>query len=137
MRRYIRHPSSIPITYHLENKSDAHEELVSNIGHGGLCFRSCEPVPVGSTIYLQIPVHEPAFDAVGTVVWCKDRGDHCEIGVEFDDSDMEFRVRMVEQVCYIEHYRQEVEHEEGRKLNSRDAALEWIRKFGDSFPHLD
>ena len=137
MRRYIRHPSSIPITYHLGDTLDPHVELTSNIGHGGLCFRSDVPIEIGTPIHLSIPVHEPAFEADGTVVWCKNRGDHYEVGVDFGDADQEFRVRMVEQVCYIEHYKQEVEHDEGRCLTSREAALEWIRKYGGNFPHLD
>jgi len=137
MRRYIRHPSSIPITYRLGNLTDPHEEFTSNIGHGGLCFRSDAPLQLGSEIHLSIPVREPSFDATGVVVWCKDRGDHFEIGVEFRDTDLEFRVRMVEQVCYIEHYRNEVRHHEGRELSSKAAALEWIRKYGGAFPHLE
>lgn len=137
MRRYIRHPSSVPITFTLGDKKDPHEELTSNIGHGGLCFRSNDPVELGTGIHITIPVHQPAFEAEGTVVWCKDRGDHFEVGVEFGDTDLEFRVRMVEQVCYIEHYRKEVEHDEGRNISGREAALEWIRKYGGNFPHLD
>ncbi|MCD4829945.1 MAG: PilZ domain-containing protein [Candidatus Cloacimonetes bacterium] len=137
MRRFIRHPASIPIIYSLEDRMDPHEELASNIGHGGLCFRSEHPLPTGSVIQIQIMVHEPAFEANGTVMWSKKRNDHYEIGIEFDNADIEFRVRMVEQVCYIEHYRHEVEREEGRKLSSREAALEWIRKFGGSFPHIE
>jgi len=137
VRRYIRHPASVPITYSLEDRQDPHEELVYNIGHGGLCFQSEQPVKTGSVIHINIPVHEPAFEADGTVVWCRERDGRYDVGVEFDNTDIEFRVRMVEQVCYIEHYRQEVEHDEGRVLSGKDAALEWIRKYGGVFPHLD
>jgi hypothetical protein len=43
-------------------------------------------------------------------------------------------VRLIEQICYIEHYRQEVLISEGRKLTSEQAALEWIEKFAQDFP---
>lgn len=41
---------------------------------------------------------------------------------------------MVEQVCYIENYRQEVLRKEGRQLDGEAAAREWIDRFAASFP---
>jgi hypothetical protein len=43
---------------------------------------------------------------------------------------------MIEQICHIEHYRQEVLRVEGRKLSSKEAASEWISKYARDFPAL-
>jgi hypothetical protein len=40
---------------------------------------------------------------------------------------------MVQQVCAIEQYRQEQE-QQGRMLNSQQAAAEWITRFAGRFP---
>ena len=48
-----------------------------------------------------------------------------------------FRARMVEQVCHIEQYRHEILKNEGRKLSSEAAALEWIQKYAPLFPGSD
>ena len=41
---------------------------------------------------------------------------------------------MVEQICYIEHYKREVLKNEGRILSGKDAALEWVKKNAADFP---
>ena len=41
---------------------------------------------------------------------------------------------MVEQLCHIEHYRNEVNRKEGRDISSEEAATEWIAQFADKFP---
>jgi hypothetical protein len=43
-------------------------------------------------------------------------------------------VRMIEQLCYIDHYKQSVELNEGRTLTGEEAAMEWIEKFAGKFP---
>jgi hypothetical protein len=47
-----------------------------------------------------------------------------------------FKVRMVEQICHIEHYRKEVLASEGRRLTTQEAATEWISKYSSKFPDL-
>ena len=47
-----------------------------------------------------------------------------------------FAARMVEQVCQIEHYRQQVQRAEGRVLDAETAAREWIKRYAASFPAL-
>jgi hypothetical protein len=43
---------------------------------------------------------------------------------------------MVEQVCHIEHYKNEVKRREGREISGEQAANEWIAKFAGNFPKL-
>ena len=60
-----------------------------------------------------------------------------EVGVEFVMPDDEYRARMVEQLCYIEHYKRRVQAREGRELSGEQAAREWIEKYAAHFPDLD
>ena len=134
MRQFIRHPSDIPITYKPEGSDEHTEENLRNIGHGGLCFTSKVPIEIGSTIHIHIPIRKPVFEADGFVSWCHRENDYYEIGVSFQDEQTEFGIRMVEQVCYIEHYKREVLEKEGRTLSGGEAAVEWIAKNAANFP---
>jgi hypothetical protein len=42
---------------------------------------------------------------------------------------------MVEQICHIERYRNDVAQREGRQLTAEEAALEWISRYASSFPN--
>ena len=44
---------------------------------------------------------------------------------------------MIEQVCYIENYRRKVKEEQGRELDSKQAAMEWIARNASDFPDQD
>ncbi|MCE5249678.1 PilZ domain-containing protein [bacterium] len=134
MRQFIRHPSDIPIHYDLEDVVAHRKDYLYNVSHGGLSFRSGVYIKQGSVINISIPIREPVFQAEGIVVWCRKNGDQYDIGVEFRETDVEYRVRMVEQVCYIEEYKQEVLKKEGRKLTGEQAATEWITKYAKDFP---
>ena len=70
------------------------------------------------------------------VAWCRKDNEHYEIGIEFLDRDEATSARIVEQVCHIEHYKQEVRESEGRDLSSEEAAREWIKRFAASFPKV-
>lgn len=136
MRKYIRHPSDIPIDFRIQDMPAYHEAL-RNISLGGLAFRSTQRLPIGSVLELSISAVEPAFRAQAQVAWCLKRKEDYEIGVQFVDRDDAFRARMVEQVCHIEHYKREVLQREGRRLSGEQAALEWIGKFAAEFPGAD
>ncbi len=134
MRNCIRHPSNIPIGFHLEELVTEGNEHLKNISFGGLSFSSIHELSAGDIISVKIPLVRPAFQAMGRVSWCRAEGSQFEVGIEFIDKDDMFRARMVEQVCYIEQYRQEVLKKNGRKLSAEDAAREWIQKFAPQFP---
>ena len=44
---------------------------------------------------------------------------------------------MVEQICHIEQYKQDVFEKDGRRLSGEQAALEWIEKYATDFPELE
>ncbi|MBK1647416.1 PilZ domain-containing protein [Rhabdochromatium marinum] len=134
MRQYLRHPSDIPILYRLGDLVADRNDYLRNIGYGGLCFRSHSAVSIGTKIYIEIPIVQPEFKADGIVAWCRAQEHEYEVGVRFSGVEAEYGVRMVEQVCQIEHYSRHVRETEGRELTSEEAAVEWIDKYAAGFP---
>lgn len=133
-RRFLRHPADVPIHYSLREVVTHRSDYLRNIGEGGLCFTSRLEIQPGTRIHIEIPISEPVFEAEGIVVWCRPSGSTFEVGVRFEGVEARYGVRMVEQVCHIEHYRQQILSREGRELTSEQAALEWIQKYASRFP---
>ena len=137
MRKYIRHPSDIPIELNVENVSDEQREFLNNVSLGGLSFHSKVKLDIGSVVSISIPAIQPSFKAKGRVAWCTGGDRYYDIGIEILDKDQVFRTKMVEQICHIEHYKRKVNETEGRKLSGEEAAMEWISKFAANFPDVD
>ena len=134
MRKYIRHPADIPLEFELGDVVANRREYLKDVSEGGLSFRSAEYLEPGSTIMIRIPLRNPVFETEGVIVWCRKGTDAYDAGVNFTDSSSEYRVRMVEQVCHIAHYKAEVLEKEGRELTGEEAAVEWITKYAKDFP---
>jgi hypothetical protein len=145
MRRYIRHPSEIPIQFQINETEPPVAHRMRDVSEGGLCFTADRPLARGTRIHLHIPLMQQtseldaaestAFEADGVVAWCRREGQSYAVGVQFADQSTHFGVRMVEQVCHIEHYRYDVLQEEGRVLSSEEAAREWVERYAADFPH--
>ena len=135
-RQFIRHPVNIPIevseSSYYPNKESLH---VFNVGFGGLAFQSKQVINLGTIVYIKIAYTQPIFEAMAKVIWCRTHQDGAELGVEFFNSDDAFMARMVEQICYIETYKNEVSLKEGRTLTTEGAALEWVSKYAANFPN--
>ncbi|MDH5353595.1 MAG: PilZ domain-containing protein [Gammaproteobacteria bacterium] len=138
IRKYIRHPSDVPIQVVLDrvDDSDDGDETLTNISLGGLSFVSPEALDVLQKVRVCIPLIKQNNFLEGRVVWCEKAKNGYEIGLEFDRSEEVFRLRMIEQICHIEHYRREVEQQQGRTLSIEEAAKEWISEYAGDFPAL-
>lgn len=136
MRNYIRHPTSIPI--HISaGVHDTRQVMVNNLSAGGLSFVTDIAVKVGSVVDLMISCVTPDYHGEGVIVWRRSQEPKgFEVGVRFANDDEYFRVRMVEQVCQIEEYRQQLA-DVGRRLSTEEAALEWIKRFAADFDASD
>lgn len=130
MRSYIRHSASMPITVK-SNQSDSQTQTLQNVSAGGLCFFSNYFLPQGISININIPNLEHPFVENCTVSWCNKVEDHYDVGVSFDSYQTVFRMRMIEQLCYIEDYRNQILNSEDRQITSEEASQEWIAKFSD------
>ena len=140
IRKYIRHPSDVPIQVasdwtELEFDESA-DQTLTNLSLGGLSFVSRAPLDILHQVRVCIPILNQDNFLVGKVVWCEKSDKGYEIGVEFDSSEEVFRLRMIEQICHIEHYRKEVARVEGRELSTQEAASEWISRYASDFPAL-
>ncbi|MDF2182262.1 PilZ domain-containing protein [Neptuniibacter sp. CAU 1671] len=133
-RRFIRHPAAIPIqlipnTYHEETV------VTADVSAGGLSVISDHMIEPGAGVNVKIFIAEPPFSICGYVVWCRKEKDGFHVGISFADLPTAHTLRMVEQVCHIEQYRQDA-FAQGRYLSEEEAALEWISKYAANFyPH--
>ncbi|MCU7849670.1 MAG: PilZ domain-containing protein [Candidatus Thiodiazotropha sp. (ex Lucinoma kastoroae)] len=134
MRLYIRHPTDIPIDFQLGGCASTHREMLTNYSGGGLCFLAEGQIEPGTEIHIAIPITPPLFHATGVVVWCRKEENNYLVGVKFTEQETAYAVRMVEQLCYIEHYKQTIKQTEGRTLSGEEAAMEWIERYAGEFP---
>ena len=136
MREYIRHPSSIPLEVKIADRAERQGEYLNNVSLGGLSFHSASQLEAGARVTIRIPLLRDFIQVNGQVVWCNKLDNAYEVGVAFQDKEEAFRTRMVEQICHIEQYRNEVWQREHRQLTSEQAAVEWIKKYANTFPEL-
>ena len=135
VREYIRHPSDIPIFVATEKANNQMNLALNNISTGGLAFDTPTFLEEGSVVNIKINSVKPSFRVKGIVAWCEPKEAHFEVGVEFIGHKDAYRVRMVEQVCHIEHYKKAVKANEGRNISGEAAACEWIEKYASTFPN--
>ncbi len=140
IRKFIRHPVDVPIEVTLDWADDEDDETVdqtiTNVSLGGLAFVSPRPLDLLERVRISIPILDQENVLVGNVVWCEKSASGYEIGIEFERSRDVYRLRMIEQICHIEHYRKEIARVEGRQLSAQEAAREWIAKYAGEFPAL-
>jgi len=132
-REFVRHPSSIPIEVRLLGRAgrDVH---IRDISMGGLAFPYHWPIALGAPVAICVPRRADHINLQGRVVRCQGKHPDWVIGVTFEDSEDVFRMRIVEQICHIEAYRQQVLELEGRSISSDEAAAEWIPAHAAHFP---
>lgn len=133
-RRYIRHPVEVPIEVEVARGGRRRQECLRNLGAGGLCFHTVDPMKPATPVRIRIPVVDPHFVVEGWVVWCNPGERGFDIGVEVSRGADDYRLRMVEQLSHIENYRRSVQKEEGRHLSAEQAAREWISRYAEEFP---
>lgn len=140
MRRFVRHPSDIPMRVELASMSENNTSSLVNLSVGGVCCLVDRDYPIGTLVNIDVPHVDPAYHGQGVVVWCnktqedeKDALPLFEIGIRFKEGKDAFRSRMIEQLCQIEHYKNEVALTEGRELSPEEAAGEWIKKYAANF----
>jgi hypothetical protein len=133
MRAFIRHPSDIPIEIFPEQQVTHATQRLTNVSIGGLCYRSDTFFEIGLLVKVRISLIKPPFEAKSRVVWCLKRGTGFDVGLQFIETRDIYKVRLVEQICHIEHYKKKVFREEGRVLNGEEAALEWLSKYDCEF----
>jgi len=133
---FLRHPSDVPIMVNVLSSSAARNAFLLHAKSNGLIFRNSFALSSGMLIRVTIPVVQPYFELLGYISWCRKRGHAYEVGLALMSEADVMRVRMVEQICYIEHYRRFEFESTGRSISGDEAAQEWIQKYAASFPNL-
>jgi hypothetical protein len=136
MRRFIRHPINVPIEVSTGEARPEDTMHTSSIGVGGLAFHSNQNIQPGTIVHIKIPYVHPEFETDAKVIWCRERTHGIELAVEFLTADDAFKARMVEQICYIENYKDMAKNNENRTLTMQEAAAEWVSKYAADFPNL-
>ena len=141
LRKFIRHPADVPIEVTSvavstikDNKS---YNKLNNVSLGGLAYFSQQPLTIGQYVKVFFPLLDKMHGFSGRVVWIKPSVEGYETGIQFENAEELYSLRMIEQVCHIEHYRREIEHQQGRILTSEEAAKEWIKRYAGEFPGLE
>jgi len=137
-RKYVRHPADVPIVVQPQDggSTEAEDDLLEDVGFGGLSFHSKDGAQKGALLNVTIPSVQPGFHIHARVVWCEASDTGFDVGVQFVEPEQVYQARMIEQICQIEHYRNEVFEKEGRHLTGEEAAREWQGKHGNQYPVL-
>ncbi|MGE8499234.1 MAG: PilZ domain-containing protein [Pseudomonas sp.] len=135
MRRFLRHPSEMPVELVLRKQAFVPKQRLNNISLGGVACNSSRGFRRGSAVELRIPLFGDQARYPGVVAWCRKLSDEYLVGVAFVDEDTLFRARMVEQVCQIEQYRHLCELKSGEQMPIESAAQEWIAQHAPEFSH--
>ncbi len=126
----IHHPEEFPI----ELDSYPPEASQSTASSLQLMCSSNTPYHFGDKVRIKIPDIAEHLEVYGVVNSCISAAQGYDISISFCDDDARMRIRMLEQLCYIQRYRRHILQSEGRSLNDQDAALEWIGRYADLFP---
>ena len=136
MRKFLRHPSDMPVELVLRKQACIPRQRLNNISLGGVACNSSRGFRRGTSVELRIPILGEQARYPGVVAWCRRQEGNYLVGIAFIDEDTLFRARMVEQVCQIQHYRQQLEHESGQPMAIEQCAEDWIAKHAAEFPYL-
>jgi hypothetical protein len=139
IRRHIRHVTGMPIEISLDYEPDRATDCngISNVSLGGMSFIASDRLDVDESIHVRFPVLEQENSLEGKVVWCNKTQKGYEVGLEFIEAAQVERMKMIDQICQIEGFRQGLEQSEGRKLSSEQAAQEWIKRYAGEFSALN
>lgn len=135
MRRFVRHPTDIPIEVRAQAVQPGSDEecFMTTVSQGGLSCEVAQQLEVGAVVDVDILSVSPPYHGHGEIMWCRVSGSHFEVGVRFTDKEEAFKSRMVQQVCQIEQYKNMVYQRDGRLLDGDEAAAEWIEKYAAEF----
>lgn len=116
-----RLPSNAGIDTIVSGRQVQHFECLNDISFEGLSFESKVEYRRGTIITIQIPITRPSFQVISEVVWCKYSDSNYRVGVKFLQIQNGYRMKMLEQLSFIETYRKKVFFDENRSLTCEQA----------------
>lgn len=127
--RYMQHPANTPL-HLLAGPITPRAETPLPLG---LICNHQYPLEIGTQVEITSPRLAPRMQGRGQVIWCRPLERAFQVGVAFASNEELYRVRMLEQLCHIEHYRRLLSGD-GTWVSRERAAQEWIEKFAAHFP---
>jgi c-di-GMP-binding flagellar brake protein YcgR len=106
-RRYIRHPAEIAVEYSVSGGQEKMSDLTKDISFGGMRFQGKSYIEPGTILNLSFPSIHPEYEVSGRVVWCTQKKDHVEMGLEFLDENEAYRARIIEEISHLKSLQQE------------------------------
>lgn len=102
----------------------------------GLSYLGPEPLSAGDMVQFKLPSLTDQVSAKLRVTHCQPQSQQGYlIQLQFINEEQAYRFRMMEQLCQIQQYQQQMQ-QQGRQLNLNEAAAEWINDFAASFKSI-
>jgi len=101
---------------------------------GGLRCHWCIPHRPGSRLRVEVVTADIRAVAMAVVTSCALNEHDYSVELAFLDSEQAFQIRMIEQLCCIQHYQALIQRRDGRRLDGNQAAQEWISRYAEDFP---
>lgn len=131
---FIKHPPDIPLDCAITSNQPYINAHISGVHDGGMVFAAHSSLPIGARVKLTVNLNETNATLSGVITHCIHVNEQqYDVGVQFEQDNEHYTMRMVEQACHIEHYRR-LAMKHGRSLTEEEAAQEWIAKYAASFP---
>lgn len=119
-----RFSSNAGINTFMSGRQNPQCECLNDISFEGLSFESQNDYRRGTILTIHIPVTEPSFQVISEIVWCKPNGGNYKMGVKFLQIENGYRMKMLEQLSFIESYRKKMFFDENRSLSCEEASNE-------------
>ena len=127
--KYLQHPKAIGLRI----------EACSSLPNSaqtlplGLIINTQEAFQPGGFVRISHPSLCPETEIHASVLWCRRQDSGYQLALEFRSEEDLYRVRLLEQLCYIKLY--QVERQRlGEKLSFDRAAEQWIAQYAAHFP---
>jgi hypothetical protein len=106
---------------------------LTNVSLGGACFLSPLDLRPGDSIEIGLPSPHPTTLLKATVTWSRPQKGEVSVGAGFDGASERQRKRIVEMHHAIRAYQLMKDTDEEARLDADQAAIEWLRLYGESF----
>ena len=106
-RRYIRHPAEISVEYRIAGEQTKQTELTKDISFGGIRFQGQSYIEPGTILNLTFPTIHRKYEVAGRVVWCSQKKDYVEVGLQFLDENEAYRAQLIEEISLLKRRQQE------------------------------
>ena len=109
-------------------------EIKSGVSSLGLCFASGKYHRIGSILGLTISTHGEEHSFLGQVVLIKENPHGYHVGVWLRSQTDASRLRIVEQILYIDSYLEDQQDQSVTPFNKEQGIQEWISQNAAQIP---